>query len=298
MTSGSKSVFQLHLAVFLFGFTGILGKVILLPALILVWWRSLLSFILMIPNLRSSHYFKGLERKHILTYLGIGFLVGLHWIFFYGSIKLSNSSIAMICLALIPVFTIFFEALFMKTPINRLDVITGCITIPAMYMIVQNIDFTYRLGFVAGILSALFSACFVALNKKYILHASPLQISWIEMFGVWLLMTLFLPFVFYFMPEAKFLPSFSDLIYLLLLSYACTVVSYVLALKALKHISAFSAMLIFNMEPVYGIILAIFLLQEHKELNGMFYVGVVIILATVFIHPLLKKYLKSNHQIN
>lgn len=294
MTPGSKSIFQLHLAVFLFGFTGILGKLILLPALILVWWRSLLSFVLMIPNLRSEHFFKGLERKHILTYLGIGFLVGLHWIFFYGSIKLSNSSIAMICLAFIPVFTIFFEALFLKAPINRLDVITGCITLPAMYMIIQNIDFSYRLGFVAGIFSALFSACFVALNKKYILHASPLQISWIEMFGVWLLMTLLLPFVYHFIPDAKFLPSLSDLAYLVLLSYVCTVVSYVLALKALKHISAFSAMLIFNMEPVYGIILAIFLLREHKELNGMFYVGVVIILATVFIHPLLKKYIKGN----
>ncbi len=285
-----RAILGLHFAVFLFGFTGVLGKLILLPALVLVWWRSLLSWILMTPYVLKQGGLKNVPLKSRLIYTGIGFIVGLHWICFYGSIKLANSSVAMVCLALIPVFTAFFEAFFEKKPVNRLDVIVGLITIPAMWMIVQNIDFNYRIGLVVGIFAALFSACFAALNKKYIGSAKAMQISWMEMFSVWLLMSLLMPLVFKLEPGAHFIPSGMDWIYLILLSYLCTVIAYVLALKALKHISAFSAMLIFNMEPVYGIFLAIILLNEHKEMNILFYTGVLIILISVFIHPFLQWY--------
>ncbi len=290
MDSLKRALIGLHFAVFLFGFTGVLGKVILLPALVLVWWRSLLSWILMTPYVLKQGGLKNVKPKSRLIFFGIGCIVGLHWICFYGSIKLANSSIAMVCLAMIPVFTAFSEALFNRKPVNRLDVFVGLVTIPAMWMIIQNIDLNYRFGLIVGILAAVFSACFAALNKKYIGSAQAMQISWIEMFSVWVFLSCLMPLVFYNDPGAHFLPIGMDWIYLFLLSYLCTVVAYVLALKALKHLSAFSAMLIFNLEPVYGIFLAIILLREHKELNFLFYAGVLIILISVGIHPFLSWY--------
>lgn len=289
ITDRQKAILHLHLAVFLFGFTGILGKLILLPALTLVWWRALLSWILMLPNLRQAGGLKNVAPSSAFIFLGIGVVVCFHWMCFYGSIKLSNSSIAMICLAFIPIFTAFFESIFNKRPLNRLDVVTGLVTIPSMWMIVQNIDLSLRLGFAVGVLAALFSAIFASLNKKYISRATPIQISWLELFAVWLVLSFIIPVMYFYQPELKFLPTGMDLVYLVLLSYICTVVAYVLALKSLHHLSAFSAMLAFNLEPIYGIILAIVVFSEHKEFNISFYTGVFILILSVFMHPILQK---------
>lgn len=290
-----KAILNLHLAVFLFGFTGILGKIILLPALTLIWWRALLSWVFMLPNLKQDGGLKALSRRSLIIFLGIGIVVCIHWMCFYGSIKLSNSSIAMICLAFIPVFTAVFESIFNKKPLDRLDLFIGLITIPAMWMIVQNIDLGYRLGFLVGILAAFFSAIFASLNKKYISLATPIQISWLELFAVWLMLSILLPFLYFFQPNLKFMPDFSDLFYLIILSFLCTVVAYVLALKSLHHLSAFSAMLAFNLEPVYGIVLAIAIFNEHKEFNLYFYLGVLLLLSSVFLHPILQKKLSSKN---
>ncbi|MCC6753620.1 MAG: DMT family transporter [Saprospiraceae bacterium] len=289
MEARKKAYLQLHLAVFLFGFTGILGKLILLPALTLVWWRSLLSWIFMLPHLKKAGGLKSLDRRRFWIYLGIGGVVALHWICFYGSIKLSNSSVAMVCLAFIPVFTAFCESIFHWRPLRMVDVLTGCLTIPAMWLILQNIDLQYRVGFLVGVLAALLSAVFVTLNKKYIHGAGPIQISWLELFAVWLVLSVLLPFYAMSAPQAAFLPDLSSAIYLVILSYFCTALAYVMSLKALYHTSAFSAMLAFNLEPVYGILFAMALLKEHKELNPPFYLGVAILLATVFLYPMLKR---------
>lgn len=293
MKDRQKAIFNLHLAVFLFGFTGVLGKSILLPALTLVWWRALLSCLMMWPAFVKSGGFKTISKRSVYTFLGIGCIVGIHWICFYGSIKLSNSSVAMICLAFIPIFTAIFESLIHRRPLDRLDVFTGFLTIPAMWLIIQHIDLNFRTGLFVGILAALFSALFATLNKKYILSASPMQISWLELFAVWILLSLMLPVLYANQPELKFFPVGMDWIYLLLLSYVCTYIAYVLTIQSLHHLTAFSAMLAFNLEPVYGILLAIALLSEHKDFNMYFYFGVIILLLVVFLHPMLQKKLKS-----
>ncbi len=294
MDSLKKSFIFLHIAVFLFGFTGILGKLILLSALILVWWRALITWLIILPRMFGKEGFRAIELKSFKIFMSIGVIVGLHWICFYGSIKLSNSSIAMICLAFIPIFTAFFESIFHRRPLKWLDIFTGLLCLPGMWMILQNIEVSFRIGFFVGILSALLSACFATLNKKYIHHSNPINITWIELFSVWVFLTILLPFLFAFDPNLKFLPSKMDLIYLFILSSVCTYVAYVLVIRSLKNLSAFSAMLTFNLEPVYGIIIAIVLLKEHKQLNPMFYLGVMIIMISVFLHPLLAKRLRKN----
>jgi drug/metabolite transporter (DMT)-like permease len=289
MDSLKKSFIFLHIAVFLFGFTGILGKLILLPALILVWWRSLLTWLLMLPQMFRKTGFKEMNARTFRIFSLIGILVALHWICFYGSIKLSNSSIGMICLAFIPIFTTFFDSIINKKSLQWLDIFTGLFCLPGMWMILQNIEISFRIGFFVGILSSLLSACFATLNKKYIHHDNPINITWIELFSVWLFLSILLPFLYFYDPSIKFIPSGMDWIYLLILSVVCTYIAYVLTIRSLKNLSAFSAMLTFNLEPVYGIIVAIVLLKEHKQLNAMFYLGVLIVLISVFLHPILAK---------
>ncbi len=288
-----KALIYLHIAVFLFGFTGILGKLIMLPALILVWWRALLTWVLMIPHMLGKSGFKELDAKSFKIFMFIGVLVALHWLCFYGSIKLSNSSIGMICLAFIPIFTAFFDSIFNKSKLQSLDILIGFLCLPGMWLILQNIDLSYQIGFFVGILSALLSASFATLNKKYIHYANPANITWLELFSVWVFLSCILPFLFYFQADLPFWPSGSDLLYLIILSFICTYIAYILAIKALKELSAFSVMLTFNLEPVYGIIVAIVLLKEHKELNTQFYLGVALILISVFLHPVIKNKLEK-----
>jgi drug/metabolite transporter (DMT)-like permease len=288
MDSFKKALINLHIAVFLFGFTGILGKLILLPALILVWWRALLTWVLMLPGMLGKNGFKIIDRKSFIIFMLIGVLVALHWLCFYGSIKLANSSIGMICLAFIPIFTAFFDSFINKSRLQPLDIFIGFLCLPGMWLILQNIELSYQIGFFVGILSALFSAWFATLNKKYIHLTHPSNITWIELFSVWMFLSIILPFNVYTDPELQFWPKAWDWFYLIILSVICTYIAYTLAIKSLKELSAFSVMLTFNLEPVYGIIVAILLLKEHKELNTQFYLGVSLILLSVFLHPVLK----------
>jgi len=289
MMSEKKSYFYVHFAVFLFGFTGILGQLIELPAITLVWWRALLTWLLLIPYMLYNGAFRQFNKGNFIIFGRIGILVALHWICFYGSIKLANASVAMICLATIPVLTAFFEAWTSRKAIMWKDALIGLLTIPGILMINQSIPDNFRLGFFVGLLAAALSALFASYNKKHITKADPILITWIELLSVWLFISFILPVFYWFKPENKFLPSSNDWFYLFQLSLFCTVFAYVLALKAMKMLSAFSVMLAFNMETVYGIILSIIFLKEHKQLNGLFYVGVMIIMGSLFIDPILKK---------
>ncbi|HRG31952.1 MAG: DMT family transporter [Saprospiraceae bacterium] len=289
MVSEKKSYFYVHFAVFLFGFTGILGQLIELPAITLVWWRALLTWLLLIPYMLYNGAFRQFNKGNFIIFGRIGILVALHWICFYGSIKLANASVAMICLATIPVLTAFFEAWTSRKAIMWKDALIGLLTIPGILMINQSIPDNFRLGFFVGLLAAALSALFASYNKKHITKADPILITWIELLSVWLFISFILPGFYWFKPENTFLPSSSDWFYLFILSLFCTVFAYVLALKAMKFLSAFSVMLAFNMETVYGIILSIVFLQEHKQLNGLFYVGVMIIMGSLFIDPIIKK---------
>ncbi|NOT36955.1 MAG: DMT family transporter [Saprospiraceae bacterium] len=289
MNSNAKSYLYLHLAVFLFGFTGILGQVISVSAGVLILYRCLLSSLIMIPLLIYFKSLSGFDKKSYLQFSGIGIILGLHWLCFYGSIKLSNASVAMICLSTISVMTVFFEALFNKRKINRQDLLIGFLVIPGILLIHQSLKSDFKLGFWVGILCSVFSAIVASLNKKYINSGNSIAISWIEITIVALLFSVSIPVLSAFGYLEFIQPSQSDWIYLLILSLFCTVIPLTLSVKSMRQLSAFSAMLVFNLETVYGIILSMVILKEYKDLNWMFYLGVIIILTSVFAHPFLRK---------
>lgn len=292
--SQGRAYLELHIAVFLWGFTAILGDLIQLSALALVWWRVLLTAISVVFLLRNRQGFTHLSRRSLLQFSLVGVLTGLHWLTFYGAIKLSNASITLVCMATCAFFTSLIEPFLLRKKHNWTEVMVGFLIIPGMALIVQNVEVKMHLGIAVGLLSSLLAALFSTLNKKWIDNAEPLPITFIEMTSAWLFLSAALPFFFHAEPNAALLPSAKDFLLLLVLALACTTLTWVLALRAMKHLTAFASNLTVNLEPVYGIALAWLILGEQKELSTGFYVGVSLIFVVVFSYPFLKKKLSKS----
>ncbi len=284
-----KAYLQLHLAVFLWGFTAILGALISLHAIHLVWWRVLLASASLFLLIGGGRKLKYIPKKYLLYFLGIGIIVALHWITFFWSIKIANASIALVSLATASFFTSLMEPLIVRRKLKPYELLLGILIVPGMVLIVNHTELNMQFGIVLGLISAFLVSLFSALNKRFIGKADDLSITFLEMSGAWLFITLMLPFLGNQIDYASFFPRADDWIYLLILSFVCTTFAYVLGLKALHHLSAFASSLIINLEPVYGIILAWLILKENKELSTEFYLGVGLIVLVVFCYPFVRK---------
>ena len=279
---------QIHFCVLLWGFTAILGKLITLPALPLVWWRMLLvtCALLLVPRVRR--HLRAMSWRLIGAYAGIGVLVSLHWLTFYAAIKLSNASVGATCIALGPVFLAFIEPWIARRKFDPRELLIGVAVVPGVVMVVGGVPVDMRIGIAVGVLSALFVALFGSLNKRMVESGDPLTVTFIELGTGTVFLTLLAPLL----PHqgALFvLPGLHDALLLLALAFGCTLLPFTLALVALRHMSAFGTQMVTNLEPVYAIVLAIVLLGEQRELDHWFYLGVVVILAAVFVHPLLHR---------
>jgi drug/metabolite transporter (DMT)-like permease len=279
---------QIHFCVLLWGFTAILGKLITLPALPLVWWRMLLvtGALLLVPRVRR--HLLAMSWRLIGAYAGIGVLVSLHWLTFYAAIKLSNASVGATCIALGPVFLAFIEPWIARRKFDPRELLIGVAVVPGVVMVVGGVPVDMRIGIAVGVLSALFVALFGSLNKRMVESGDPLTVTFIELGTGTVFLTLLAPLL----PHqgALFvLPGLHDALLLLALAFGCTLLPFTLALVALRHMSAFGTQMVTNLEPVYAIVLAVVLLGEQHELDHWFYLGVVVILAAVFVHPLLHR---------
>ena len=289
MTASRRAHWQIHFCVLLWGFTAILGKLITLPALALVWWRMLLVTLALLLVPRVWRGLRGLPTRLLASYAGVGILVALHWLTFYGSIKLANASVAVSCIALAPVFLALVEPAIAGRRMDPRELILGIAVVPGVALVVGGVPAGMHWGIVVGVTSALLVALFGAYNKRLIEHADPMTVTCVELgSGMLFLGAIGLPLAWLGLVDssaASFIPGARDAVYLLILAMACTLLPFVLSLVALRHLSAFQAQLAVNLEPVYAIALAIVLLDEHRELGMRFYLGVAIILLAVFIHP-------------
>ena len=288
MTGTAKAFWQIHFCVLLWGFTAILGKLISLPALALVCWRMLLvsGLLLLVPRV-----WRGLRAMpwHLLaTYAGIGVVVALHWLTFYGAIKLANASVAVSCLALGSVFAALLEPWIAGRRFEPSELALGVLVVPGIVLLVGGVPINMHLGILVGVASAFLSALFGTLNKRHVEGAEALTVTAIELGAGTLFLVALSPLVPSFGPTFP-LPSTHDAALLIVLAVGCTLLPFTLSLVALRRISAFSTQLALNLEPVYAIVLAIFLLGEQRELSPRFYAGVAIILLAVFAHPLLHR---------
>jgi len=288
MSPHTRAFWQIHFCVLLWGFTAILGKLITLPALALVWWRMGIVTLLLLLVPRVWRGLRALPPKLLATYAGIGVLVALHWLTFYGAIKLANASVAVTCIAMGPVFLALVEPWIAGRRFDARELALGVAVIPGVALVVGGVPVGMRLGIAVGVLSALLVAIFGSLNKRFVERADPLTVTCVELGAGALFLTLLAPLL----PHAGAafpIPDGRDAALLLVLAIGCTLLPFVLSLVALRHLSAFAAQLAVNLEPVYAIVLAIVLLGEQHELDHWFYLGVAVILAAVFVHPLLHR---------
>jgi drug/metabolite transporter (DMT)-like permease len=291
MKSTQRAYLELHLAVFLFGFTAILGDLIQLSALLIVWWRVLLTSLSLAVIVRVVRLFRNLPWQKTIKFMGIGVIVAVHWVTFYGAIKLSNASIGVVAMATTSFFTSLLEPLIMRQKVKWYELMLGLLIVPGMALIVNSTDYSMLTGLAVGLLSALLAALFATLNKKLITHSDERSITFLEMSSACLFLTMIIPMYAWLTdtPLSFIPPTLLDWGYLIILALVCTTFAYVLALRSLQHLSAFASNLSINLEPVYGILLAWILLNENEELNIGFYLGAGIIVVAVFSYPLLKR---------
>jgi len=267
---------QIHAAVVLWGFTAILGKAISLSALPLVWWRMLLvslSLALWPPIWREL---RTMPRRLLLSYAGIGVILGLHWLTFYSAIKWSNASVGATCIATGPVFLAFVEPWLGGRGFARRELWIGLLGIAGVGLVVDGAPIGMGAGIAIGILSALIVTFFGIFNKQLIDAASAVTVLFIEITAGTLFLSLFIPFA-----PAWPMPPTEDLGMLLALSLGCTLVPMQLSLRALRRLSTFTVQLSVNLEPVYAVLLGALLFGEHHAHGPEFYGGVGLLLCAV-----------------
>lgn len=288
-----RAYLELHIAVFLFGFTAILGKLIQMNAFMLVWWRVLITSISLLFFLRGGAAINKLSRQLVIRVMGVGVLVALHWLLFYGAIKAANASVALIGMATVAFFTALIEPIVMRRGVKALEIGLGILMIPAMALIVNSLHGGFIFGMVLALASAFLSALFGTLNKFYIAKdTNPIALTFLQISSSWLFLCLLLwpaEKAFDMLADGFFPPSLADWGYMAVLALFCTTIGYVLAIRSLRHLPAFAFNLTINLEPVYGILLAWAILSEHKSMGAKFYIGAAVIVLIVSVYPWLQK---------
>lgn len=278
-----KAFLQLHLAVFLAGFTGILGRLISFNEGMIVWYRLLFTAATMWILFSLRRKIMRISIREILKIGGVGFIAALHWVTFYGSIKYSNVSVALVCFSSIGFFTAIFEPIILRRKINYTELLLGIITVGGIY-IIFHFDAQYKTGIVIGIISAVLAALFPIFNRQFLQRVNvETMLAW-QQTGGWLTLSILLPFYLQRFPVKQFLPGWEDLAWLLVLSWFCSVIAFQFSSNALKRLSAFTVNLTYNLEPVYGILLAFVVYKENKYLSDWFYLGFAVIALVLIVH--------------
>ena len=281
----NKSYFKLHFLVILWGFTAILGLVIKLSFIEVVFYRTLFSFLALAIILQVSRIGFFIRPKEILKLLLTGVIISFHWLLFFGAARYSNASVSLIGLSTTALWTSLLEPIVHKRKISAIEIIFGLAVIAGLY-IIYNDDFTYGIGLLMSLASALFAAIFTVINYGFIRKYNSISITFYEMIGAWLATIPFLWIMSNPGSSVLSLPTWSDTGYLLILALVCTVYANSVATNLLKEFSAFSSNLIINMEPVYGILLALLIFGESERMTASFYLGALSIIAAVFIYPI------------
>jgi len=286
-----KNYLHLHLLVFIWGFTAILGALIHVDAIPLVWYRMLLATIfVLIYFIIKKKPIKVSPRALLKFFIG-GVLIALHWIFFFSAIKVSNVSVALVAMSTGALFTSLIEPFFFKRKLIPLELIFGLIVVAGLYLIF-NVESEYTLGIIYALIAAFLSAVFTVLNGLFIKQHDAEVISLYQLFFGVAFITVYILSTTGFTLESFSLTA-SDIFYLFILSSICTAYAFVISVKIMKHLTPYTVMLTINLEPVYAIILALLIFGDKEKMSTTFYFGALIILATVITNGILKNKKKT-----
>ncbi len=288
-----KAFVLLHIAVLLAGFTGVFGKLIELNEVFITFYRMLFSGLMLVFfTVLFSKTTLSIGLKDAIKIGFAGFILALHWIFFYGSIKYSNISVGVVCFCLTSFFTSILAPIVNKKKADGMEIALSILTVIGIGLIF-SFDVQYRFGIFLGVISSLLIAIFTIINEKMTKRFEVIQLTTFQMVGGAIGVGLILPLILRWYPTEYMIPTSTDFIYLLILSGGCTILMYILLNIALKSISAFTVNLSFNLEPIYSIVIAVLFFQEYKELNFGFYLGLTLIILSLAFQMI--RILKANN---
>lgn len=285
----NRNILILHFTVLIWGFTGVLGELISVSAMHLVWYRVLIAAISLWVYFLIAKKPILVSKSQLIQYLAVGMLVGLHWVLFFHAIKISTVSVTLVTLSSVTLFTAILEPVINRKKISIADILVGLVIIFGIYLIFK-FEFQYFWGIVYGLSCAFCASIFSIFNARMVKKGSPTSITFYEMIGAWIGVSIIMLISGQF--DEQMILSQSDLMYLLVLGVGCTAIAYVLGVAVMRELSAFTVALTTNMEPVYGIILALLIFGQKEAMSTGFYFGAIIVLVAVFIYPYLKTKLK------
>lgn len=288
MISGYKYHLLLHLIIFIWGFTGILGKLIHLDSLVIVWHRVLIAFValgIVLVFLKKS--LRVPKPKDLIAVAGVGIIVALHWLTFYKAIQLSTASLGILCLSTTTLHVTWLEPLVMKRPFSWIEFLLGLIVIYGIYFVSSDFNPGDYEALVYGMISALCAALFSVFNARLAKDIPSTKITFYELVTGFIFISCVL-LVNGKLNSALFVMTLSDLLWLLFLGVLCTSFAFLASIEVVKRLGAFTVSLSINLEPVYTILLAIVILNENEVLGTQFYIGSVIIVLVVIANALIK----------
>ena len=286
-----KHYLHLHFLVFIAGFTAILGEAISLGSIALVWHRILIAFVLTFLFLIFRKYDFKINLRDFFNFSLAGIIIALHWITFFEAIEQSNISITLAMFSTGAFFASLLEPIFFKRKIKPVEIILGCVVICGVFIIL-NANINSFVGVLLGIVSALLASLFSVFNGKLVQKNNPFLISFYEFFSGVVFILLYLIFSNN-LSDLSISSFFSyDYLYVFILGSICTAYAFIASIYILKFLSPYTLVLTYNLEPVYGILLAIFIFPDTEKMEFSFYIGTLIIISTIIINSILK--IKNN----
>jgi drug/metabolite transporter (DMT)-like permease len=281
-----KNYLHLHLIVLIWGFTAVLGKLISIDAMPLVWYRMLIASALIAVFILIKRNSIRVSTKTLIIMLTAGVIIALHWVTFFKAIKVSNVSIALVTMSTGALFTAFLEPIWYGRRMIWYEVLFGLMVVFGLYLIF-NVNTAYSLGMSLALISALLGAIFTLINGQLIKTHKPSTIALYELMSGALFIT------FYLVMDGSFSRTFfmlplNDWFFIFILASVCTAYAFIAAIKVMRFISPYTVMLTINLEPVYGIILALLIFGQSEKMSPLFYVGALIIVATIIANGILK----------
>ena len=277
--------------VLILGFTGVFGKLISLNTIELVWYRMLIAFVTLFTFLVFKKELTKIKKKDFFGLLFVGSLVAVHWFFFFESIKVSNVSVAVVCLSTASFFSAMIEPLFLKRKTKLYEYILGIVVFVTLFLMLEA-ETKYTMGYVYGIIASFLGTLFTLYNAKYINRLEASKITMVEMLaGVIIFSILMLLNKEIGINNLKI--DINDFVYLLLLGTICTAAVFVWMVEIMKYISPYSLIMAINLEPIYSIVLALIIFSESEHMNLSFYIGASVIILVVFLESYLKNKIKS-----
>ena len=292
-----KDYLHLHLLVFIAGFTAILGELITIGALALVWYRMAIAGILMFLYIKIIRLNLKITKTTFWQFSAAGIIIALHWITFFEAINQANVSIALAMFSSGAFFASFVEPIFFKRRILAYEILFGLVVILGVFLITSS-ELEYINGIILGLLSALFSTLFAVINGRFIERYSATVISFYEFISGVVFLTGFILFSGGSFNAEFFTLSNSDWFYIFILASVCTAYAFIGAVEVMRYISPFTVILSYNLEPVYGICIALLLFPETEKMSPQFYIGAILVICTVLLDAVFKKYRMRKNKIN